>query len=201
MATFQFFHLCLVAQCSEEGVPGSPLVLFALLLPCEVRRRWQLPFLLGLPKCDGGEGCQPSQEVVLRVGLYRWQTMALFPLPRALDTNFLQFSGLVSSNVRQGDCGSTCGHWAAGLGLQLAEVCIRTWPKTCHQGQSDKFESPDSSEALLCSSLLYYSLSPASSLGHGYQYQIWNILSCQNQSCCLVFLIFGAFMLHSICFY
>lgn len=71
------FHLCLVAQCSEEGVPGSPLVLFAFPPPCEARSKLQLLFLVGLPKCDGGGCCQCSQEMVLRVDLHRCQAMAV----------------------------------------------------------------------------------------------------------------------------
>lgn len=55
------FHLCLVAQCSEEGVHGSPLVLFAFP-PREVRRKRQLLFLMGLPKCDGMSAANPLRR-------------------------------------------------------------------------------------------------------------------------------------------
>lgn len=55
------FHFCLVAQHSEEGAHGSPLVLFAFPPYLWGHEEMAAAFPLGAPKI----WCQSSQEVVL----------------------------------------------------------------------------------------------------------------------------------------
>lgn len=181
------FHLCLVAQCSEKGVPGSPLVLFAFPPPCEARSKLQLLFLVGLPKCDGGGCCQCSQEMVLRVDLHRCQAMAVSHTWGTVNKLPAVFR-LIQQQWEAGDCGSACGYWAAALGLQFAASACRSlhqkltlnipwrpkWQVQFHRQQRGfaSFLPP------LLWSLTY--ILPGTWVSVP-------ILNCQNGSCCLCF--------------